>query len=278
MNYHKYYINHGIEILCMYSMFEQYFENGYSFPGELHDFWECVYVIDGGINVSGDERVYKLGAEDIIFHKPMEFHKFYVDNPRGARLFVCSFNAKGELVQKLEKSVFHLSEEQKKVMKRLITYMRGYADTEIVGRQNSYLKEFEKNAVYSQMVYTYITQIFLMLCDNGKAAERYNDFEADIFGSAVECMSNNIGENFSVEEIASMCHTSPTGLKRIFNKFAGVGVHKYFLLMKMNKGTEFLKNGNSVAQTADMLGFADSGYFSKVYKREMGISPSKTRK
>lgn len=276
MSYHKYYINHGIEISCMYSIFEQYFAKDYSFPGELHDFWECVYVIDGRINASGDERVYKLEAGDMIFHRPMEFHKFYIDNPKGAKLLIFSFDAKGEFVHRLERKVFHLLKEQKNVVQNLIVYMSGYIDKDVI--YTDYIGMFEKNFVYSQMVYTYIVQLFLMLCDNGKTAETFNDYESELFSNAVAFMSDNIDKNFSVEYIAEMCHISTTGLKRIFKKFAGIGVHKYFLLMKMNRGTELLKEGKTIAQIAERLGFEDSGYFSKVYKREMGISPSVIKK
>ena len=74
--YKPYKINQLINITEMYSFFERQFGKDYSFPGESHNFWECMYVEDGSVCVSGDERVYSLKSGEIIFHKPMEFHKF----------------------------------------------------------------------------------------------------------------------------------------------------------------------------------------------------------
>ena len=55
-----------IKITQMFSMFEQKKGKEFSSPGEMHDFWECMYVIDGNICASGDERVYHLGVNDIF--------------------------------------------------------------------------------------------------------------------------------------------------------------------------------------------------------------------
>ena len=73
-----YQIKEPLVIDAFYSFFKLHYNNDYRFDGELHDFWECVYVIDGSIRASGDNRVYDLVKGDIIFHKPMEMHKFSV--------------------------------------------------------------------------------------------------------------------------------------------------------------------------------------------------------
>ena len=53
-----------------------YFEyrKDFVFTGEKHNFWEFVYVDKGEINVTADERVFRLEHGEMIFHKPNEFH------------------------------------------------------------------------------------------------------------------------------------------------------------------------------------------------------------
>ena len=67
----------NIEIKQFFSAFEQIYDSKFSFHGEAHNFWEMLYIIRGNAIVSADERVYSLSNDDIIFHKPMEFHKFH---------------------------------------------------------------------------------------------------------------------------------------------------------------------------------------------------------
>ena len=52
-----YTIKEQIRITDLYSLFEIHYDNGYAFPGETHNFWECLYVMKGEVCVSGNERV-----------------------------------------------------------------------------------------------------------------------------------------------------------------------------------------------------------------------------
>ena len=79
MVWQAYPIKEQIQITDMYSLFEAHYEKGYAFPGESHNFWECLYVMDGEVCVSGNERVYNLSQGAIVFHKPLELHKFIVN-------------------------------------------------------------------------------------------------------------------------------------------------------------------------------------------------------
>lgn len=67
---------------------------------------------------------------------------------------------------------------------------------------------------------------------------------------------------------------SQATLKRIFARYTGIGIHKYFLQLKIKSATELLQSGMNVCQTSEKLGFSSQCYFSTVYKRETGKSPS----
>ena len=89
-------ITQQIKLTDIYSLFEVHYEKGYEFPGESHNFWECLYVAEGEVCVSGDERVYNLTRGAIIFHKPLELHKFIVTGADGADLFIFSFKSEAK--------------------------------------------------------------------------------------------------------------------------------------------------------------------------------------
>lgn len=278
MFYKGYEMIEQFKITRFYSMFEKYFCGNYSFSGEYHNFWECVYVIDGNIRASGDERVYDLKPGNIIIHKPMELHKFYINNPNGAHLFIFSFSAEGTLCEALKNRVFLLSEEQNNIMLSLIRY----AHEKNGGKENAdenynFLNLLTSLPLFPQTTASYLYLLFLKLSDNGYTSAASTDSEAIIFGNAVTFMNNHICQNPSVSEIAEYCCVSVTGLKRIFAKFAGIGIHKYFIQMKINTASSLLKSGKNVTETAEHLGFSDQGYFSKVYKRETGSYPSQIK-
>ena len=60
----------------------------------------------------------------------------------------------------------------------------------------------------------------------------------------------------------------------IFDKYAGMGVHKYLLKLKIKAAMELLADGNGVAVVAEKVGFGSQSYFSKAFKRETGQNPT----
>lgn len=274
MNYPSYKINEYVKIPEMFSLFRQHFNSDYSFGGEYHNFWECVYVINGSICASGDERVYSLNAGDIIFHKPMELHKFHISSPHGASLFIFSFSLGGDACNVLANRVFCLSEKQKSVLHSLLDYLtKNTLSTNAAF--TDYIPHLYSSPTYSQAVSAHLCGLFLMLCENGSSAPVLTTSDAVIFGNAVTFLQKHICEPLSVDEIAQACCVSDTGLKRIFSKYAGMGVHKYFMQMKINKASSLLKDGMNVTEVAEALGFSEQSYFSKVYKKQTGFSPSR---
>ena len=56
----SYSVREQIRITDMYTLFQLHYDSGYAFPGETHNFWECLYVMEGEVCASGNERVVSL--------------------------------------------------------------------------------------------------------------------------------------------------------------------------------------------------------------------------
>ena len=271
-------VQNQLTIDYFYSFFEVHRNFGFHFPGETHDFWECVYVLSGRIVASGDERVYTLNPGEIIFHKPMELHKYYVDSASGADLLIFSFSLEGPLSSTLKNKVFLLSKFQQALISTLLNYIRSnYAnvpESESRMPEHQYLSSFQATPTYSQMLTTYLYQLFLTLAGDGVVADVSVSPEAKLFQKAVNYMNDHLSRQLGISDIAAFCNTSEATLKRIFTRFSGMGVHRYFLTLKIQAATDLLRQGNSVTETAEKLGFSSQAYFSATYKRETGLNPS----
>ena len=70
-----------------------YFEymKDFAFKGESHDFWEFLYVDKGNILVRAGDRELQMGAGDIVFHEPNEFHAFRAVGKSAINLVAVSF-------------------------------------------------------------------------------------------------------------------------------------------------------------------------------------------
>ena len=95
-----------------------------------------------------------------------------------------------------------------------------------------------------------------------------------IFQNAVNYMNSQITRQPSIDEIAKYCAVSKAGLERIFKKHTGIGIHKFFVILRLNAAAELLQEGYSVGETAEKLGFSSQSYFSSAYRREFGVWPT----
>lgn len=85
---------------------------------------------------------------------------------------------------------------------------------------------------------------------------------------AADCLQPGLAER-----VVAAAPYNPDYFRREFRRSLGSTPVKYQEFKRMETGMQFLETGCSVAETAHRLGFADAYYFSRLFKRHIGISP-----
>ncbi len=78
-----------------------------------------------------------------------------------------------------------------------------------------------------------------------------------------------------------ICHkffVSRTKLYQITKQNFGMTMSKYILLKRIEKAKSLLENNFTVAEVSYKTGFSDFNYFGKVFKKEVGLSPTAYKK
>ena len=81
----------------------------------------------------------------------------------------------------------------------------------------------------------------------------------------------------SAGEIAAECGMSVSTLQKLFYRYTGMGMMKYYEGVKMQYAETLLDNGYLVKEVAFAVGYKDQNYFSTAYKRYCGNSPSERK-
>ncbi len=288
MSFKAFDVSDIFKITKLYTLFEDSFPGGYEFSGEAHDFWECVYVKEGTATICASDKIYNLEKGDIIFHKPLEFHKYRIDDYSFAELFIFSFSLEGKNTAFFEDKVFKLNNKQKSIVLQFLSFLYEKCGSDAVIAShvpNTFgiktlhtILSNEKSEILIAIVINYIYSLLLSICDSATTIDEAVLAHTDLYKKAVKYMHMHIGEKLSINDIAKYCATSTTSLKNTFISFAGVGVHSYFLKMKISRAINLLSEDVSVGAIAQMLGFSSQAYFSAAFKRETGVSPSRYAK
>lgn len=95
---------------------------------------------------------------------------------------------------------------------------------------------------------------------------------------ALEYMDANFLSNPSLNDISSKAYMAPNYFHKIFKETFGLTPFEYMLDKRMNIAKELLGFSSlNIKQIAEQAGYNDEFYFSKVFKKHSGVSPSKFR-
>lgn len=266
-----------LSITGLYSLFEAKHTPEFYFDGECHSPWEMVYVIDGLVGITAGDKIYTLSAGEVVFHKPMEFHKIWSADGTSPQFLICSFDLDGSFSHRIS-GVYHLADEAKHCMDSLLNYLYTEFKEPLAATVN-YFKVLDKNETALQII---LNQLELMLLYLSRSDNRGPESSANekmrLYTEIAGILEEHIYDKITILQIAQMCNVSAATVKNCFAEYAGCGVHKYFLNIKIRAAIEMLKNGMTVNEVSDILQFANPNYFSYVFKRETGICASAYKK
>ncbi len=266
-------VDKKISLQSFVSCFEKRVPRGEKsyFDGESHNFWEMVYITEGEWGVSADDRIYELKEEQIIFHKPMEFHKIWKISEGKASCFVCSFDLEGDAAF-LEENVFKVNHTQRELINSILTRIRRYSKEELK-------KALSSNSGEGQYIANILENLFILLSEDSKKVKTVSDnADAVLFNKAVNILKEHLYGSISVDNVALNCNVSVSKLNKLFAVYAGCGVHAYHIKLKISEAVLLLSKGYSSKEISNVLGFNNQNYFSMTFKRETGLSPMNYKK
>lgn len=93
----------------------------------------------------------------------------------------------------------------------------------------------------------------------------------------MELIAENISyQHMSVKWLASQLYINENYLSRLFKSETGLSLNRYITKQRMQSAKNYLDQGcTNLQQVSSTVGFSDPFYFSKCFKKEYGVAPSK---
>lgn len=96
--------------------------------------------------------------------------------------------------------------------------------------------------------------------------------------NVVRYMYRHLEENLTLDKLVEEFQLSKSYLNEIFQKYTQHSPMSFFVSIKMKKACRLLRTTNlHIYEVGQQLGYADPYYFSRIFKKTVGISPREYR-
>ena len=120
-----------------------------------------------------------------------------------------------------------------------------------------------------------LTEVIQTTCGYLNSSQRMNSY---IVTAAKGYIAAHYHENIKLNTIADFVHVNSSYLSRVFKKETGETITEVINRHRVEKAKELLPNKNiKTYEVAAMVGIDDSTYFSQVFKKYAGVSPTEYR-
>lgn len=86
-------------------------------------------------------------------------------------------------------------------------------------------------------------------------------------------LDEHYAERVPLHELARLTGLSAYHLHRSFRRKIGMPPHEYQLQLRVMKAKSLLRQGQSISETASLVGFVDQSHFTRHFKRLEGVTP-----
>lgn len=258
-----------------------YYELGrdFDFGGEVHDFWEMVYVDRGRVHITADSRNLTLNQGEVIFHKPNEFHTISTDSESSADVFVISFVCSSSAMSFFKRRVAKVPKKLRENISSIINESEATFNLMPITGVELQLKE-DAPVGGQQLIRIHLEEFLIMLLriestEGERIFPTKESMENHLVSRVKALLEKNIYSRTTVDGICRELNYSRAYLAKIFKSSTGKTILEYSLKLKIKEAKRLIReDGMNFTQISDRLAFDNPQYFSRVFKRITSFTPS----
>ena len=263
-----------------------YYEYGshYHFSGESHDFWEFLCVDKGELNVTAGDRDYALSRNDIIFHKPNEFHCLSANHKVAPNLVVIAFFCDSPQMDFFRDKLLSIDNFERGLLAQIILEARNVFSDPL---DDPMLKQMHKREVIPpgaeqlislnlELLLLHLLRRYSLPMDLPVAKETIRQKNSDeLYHRVVEYLTLHLNEQLTLDDIAKGTLTGKSQLQHLIREQKGCGVIELFCRMKIDQAKLLIReNSLNFTEIAAALQYSTVHHFSRQFKEKFGITPT----
>ena len=255
------------------------FKADFHFAGDVHNYWELVYIDRGSAIVTADDRTMELSAGEIIFHRPGERHAI-ASNPKDpATAFIITFYCPSKDMRFFEGRRMNVPTPLRKYISEMISDGQ---EAYLLADDSPYevdLQKREDGLLGSEQLIKLNLEMLLLKLMRTTVLPKLENAENKAYDKLTEqiiaILTNNVYGRVTVDSIGKQLGFSRTHISSVFKENCGQTITEYLTKLKISEAKYLLrKDMYKISQISEFLCYDNPHYFCRVFKKETGMTPS----
>ncbi len=246
--------------------------------GESHSFPEIFFLDKGEHRINLDGYEYPIHEGQMIIYAPNSYHASAVQSDSSASII--SFDVESSSLYMIYNQIITLNENERRAFKDIFELASKCFNTNVaygtVLREG--VGEYELQRIKLKLEVFLTDLIISVKAGNRHSSARGETLDSD-YASVVAFMRKNIANRLTLNEIAEGCLISVSKLKMLFRERSGIPPISYFIKLKIEEAKRLIRlEEMNISEISSALGFESIHYFSRLFKKTEGLSPSEYKK
>ncbi len=255
--------------------------SGFTYPAEKHDFYEFAYIDSGALCCHTEQECVELFQGECLLIPSHKEHYYTAMKDRSASLFIVCFRSASEILTVFDKKIA-LGKELKNLLAEIVQESK-----------NAFAFPFNRKLKLldaplfgaQQLVETNLEKLFIQLVRNEMQKNESirfvmssTELENNLVRDVLSILKDSIYGRITLDQICQQTFYSKTFLNSIFKKSTGSSIMQYYVKLKIQEAKKLLRENATPTSIANQLSFESPTYFTKVFKKYVGITPSAYKK
>ena len=239
-------------------------------------------ITSGNMMLKEDDIIYSLSRGDIIILDSQRTHEGML-TPSSVEYYYVHFTSDG---------IVEINVDETYIEEHLIRNRIDSSDEQLILPKHVKISDFYYENVLSlfkKLLYTSSSkQVYYKTLSNCCLMELLiyvsknminipittHDIKSDVIIQIIDYIHENCNKKITSKDIEDFFHMNFDYLNRQFKKRTGMTIINFSNRYRIEESKELLQSGlYNIRQTAEIMGFSNEFYFSRVYKRFEGVSP-----
>ena len=287
-DYSQYKIARPIQIDAVTSIHYFEFDDAFEDEPEAHEPWELVYVDRGACEIVADGQSFLLKQGELYFHKPNETHMLKTVKGVAPNIFIVTFLSQSPAMRYFEGKKLTASMSTKQHISAILHEASGTFDLPLNNPKMQLLTPKGEGALWggeqSLLIRLELMLIEIIRRNRYYAAKPKMFFPKEIITDefalkVIAFMEQRLYGRFTMDELSRALSFGKTYISKRFAKACGYSIGDYFGMMKINEAKRLIReSGHNFYEISEMLMFSNSHYFSTIFKKHTGMTPTQYKK